>query len=105
MTTPTDLPSRLDIIRRRDAFDQDPQAFAAQWSRQQAKLRKVLELGRDRLGIPEDHLEPYGHYKAKISLEFLEGLKAGERIVVEGLLKARPGSEVKPVAASLPAGK
>ena len=32
-------------------------------------------------------------------------LRPGERIVVEGLLKARPGSEVKPVAASLPAGK
>ena len=46
VTTPTDLPSRLDIIRRRDAFDQDPQAFAAQWSRQQAKLRKQVEKAR-----------------------------------------------------------
>ena len=33
-------------------------------------------------------------------VEILSGLKAGERIVVDGLLKARPGSEVKPVAAA-----
>jgi len=33
-------------------------------------------------------------------VEILSGLKAGERVVVDGLLKARPGSEVKPVAAA-----
>jgi membrane fusion protein (multidrug efflux system) len=30
----------------------------------------------------------------------LEGLKAGDRVIVEGMQKARPGSEVKPSAAS-----
>ena len=27
------------------------------------------------LGIAEEHLEPYGHYKAKVSLDFAESLK------------------------------
>ena len=31
------------------------------------KLRKVVELAKERLGIEADDLEPYGHYKAKLS--------------------------------------
>jgi formate--tetrahydrofolate ligase len=31
------------------------------------KLRKVVELAKERLGIDADDLEPYGHYKAKLS--------------------------------------
>jgi formate--tetrahydrofolate ligase len=42
---------------------------------QQAKLRRVIDLANDRLGIPEDALEPYGHYKAKVSLDYLDSLK------------------------------
>src|ERR1700726_3723847 len=32
----------------------------------------ILEIARDRLGIPAEAGEPYGHYKAKIGLEFAE---------------------------------
>ena len=42
---------------------------------QKAKLKRVSDLARDRLGLAEEHLEPYGHYKAKISLDYLETLK------------------------------
>ncbi len=38
---------------------------------QAATLRPVLQMARDRLGIPADALEPYGHYKAKIDLAWL----------------------------------
>src|SRR5436190_22534659 len=31
------------------------------------KLRKIVELEKERLGIEADDLEPYGHYKAKLS--------------------------------------
>ena len=31
------------------------------------KLRKIVELAKERLGIEADDLEPYGHYKAKLS--------------------------------------
>ena len=31
------------------------------------------------LGIPEDSLEPYGHYKAKVSLDFIDSLKRPAR--------------------------
>jgi formate--tetrahydrofolate ligase len=31
------------------------------------KLRKIVDLAKERLGIEGDDLEPYGHYKAKLS--------------------------------------
>jgi formate--tetrahydrofolate ligase len=41
---------------------------------QQAKMLRISEVV-SRLGIPEDAIEPYGHYKAKVSLEYLNTLK------------------------------
>jgi formate--tetrahydrofolate ligase len=42
---------------------------------QAATMKRIIPLAQDKLGIGEDHLEPYGHYKAKISLEYLDSLK------------------------------
>jgi formate--tetrahydrofolate ligase len=42
---------------------------------QQAKMRRIMELAQDRLGIPDDYLEPYGHYKAKLSLDYLDTIQ------------------------------
>jgi formate--tetrahydrofolate ligase len=42
---------------------------------QAAKMQRVAKVAMERLGIPDEHLEPYGHYKAKVSLEYLETLK------------------------------
>ncbi len=41
---------------------------------QQARMLRITKLA-DKLGIPEEHLEPYGHYKAKVSLEYVDSLK------------------------------
>ena len=42
---------------------------------QKAKMRRIPQLAAERLGIAEDHLVPYGHYKAKVSLEYVDSLK------------------------------
>ncbi|MQA67234.1 MAG: formate--tetrahydrofolate ligase, partial [Alphaproteobacteria bacterium] len=39
-----------------------------------ARLRPVLDLARDRLGIGPEHLIPYGHYKAKLTLDYIRSL-------------------------------
>ena len=39
---------------------------------QSASLLPVLQMAHDRLGIPAEALEPYGHYKAKIDLAWLD---------------------------------
>jgi len=35
------------------------------------KMRPILEIARDRLAIPAEAVEPYGHYKAKIGMDFV----------------------------------
>jgi formate--tetrahydrofolate ligase len=55
---------------------------------QQAKLHRIADLARERLGIPEDALHPYGHYKAKISAGYLDSLAArpdGKLILVTAI--------------------
>jgi formate--tetrahydrofolate ligase len=42
---------------------------------QAAKMQRIAKVAIEKLGIPDEHLEPYGHYKAKVSLEYLETLK------------------------------
>ena len=39
---------------------------------QAASLIPVMQLAKERLGIPAEALEPYGHYKAKIDLGWLD---------------------------------
>ncbi len=58
--TPTDLPTRIDIVRRRDAFDRDPEAFVARYADDDASLRAAILAGRARLGsveVPDTVLE------------------------------------------------
>jgi len=54
---------------------------------QQATMHRINQVAA-RIGIPEDALEPYGHYKAKISLEYLNSLDArpdGKLILVTAI--------------------
>ncbi len=39
-----------------------------------AKMKKIVEIA-DKLGIPEEMIEPYGHYKAKIKLDYIDSVK------------------------------
>ena len=55
---------------------------------QAAKLQRIAAVAREKLGIAEEHLEPYGHYKAKVSLKYLDTLKAkpdGKLILVTAI--------------------
>ncbi len=45
---------------------------------QAADMRPILELAQARLGIAPEHLEPYGHYKAKLSLDYLKAMENGD---------------------------
>ncbi len=53
VTTPTDLQERVEVIRRRDAFDRDPEAFATRWRSQDGRIRSRLKQGRERLDAIE----------------------------------------------------
>ena len=47
--TPRDIDARVEIVRRRDAFDRDPEGFAAKRAPDEAALRERILTGRDRL--------------------------------------------------------
>ena len=47
--TPQDLQLRVDIIKRRDAFEKDPAGFKAQWHKDNQKLQKRIVKARERL--------------------------------------------------------
>lgn len=49
ITTIEDVSERVEIVRRRRAYDLDPAAFAAQWEPEQEKLRKKLRTAQRRL--------------------------------------------------------
>jgi formate--tetrahydrofolate ligase len=60
---------------------------------QKATLQRVTRIA-EKLGIPEDQLVPYGHYKAKVSLDFLAGLKGrkdGKLILVTAMTPTPAG--------------
>ncbi|MFZ3326602.1 MAG: formate--tetrahydrofolate ligase, partial [Methylocella sp.] len=42
---------------------------------QRAHMCRISEVAREKLGIGEAHLEPFGYYKAKISLDYIDSLK------------------------------
>ncbi len=60
---------------------------------QQAKIERIVKVA-EKLGIPEEHLDPYGHYKAKVSLEYVESLgkkKDGKLILVTAITPTPAG--------------
>jgi formate--tetrahydrofolate ligase len=42
---------------------------------QTAKKRPIMEIAKEKLGIAAENLDPYGHYKAKVSMEYINTLK------------------------------
>lgn len=41
----------------------------------QAKMQPIIDLAKRLYDIDAEHLDPYGHYKAKLSLEYISSLK------------------------------
>lgn len=42
---------------------------------QSAKKRPILDVAKEKLGISAENLDPYGHYKAKVSMDYVKSLK------------------------------
>lgn len=63
---------------------------------QNAKMMKIKDIAKE-LGVEEDELEPYGHYKAKISQECINRLKEKEdgKLVLVTAINPTPAGEGK----------
>jgi magnesium chelatase subunit I len=53
VTTPQDIPTRVEVIRRRDSYDQDPAAFTARYKKADAAIRKRILTARETLRAVE----------------------------------------------------
>ena len=64
---------------------------------QAAKLKRITAIAAERLGIDDEHLEPYGHYKAKLSLGYVDSLKdkPDGRLILVTAISPTPAGEGK----------
>jgi len=62
-----------------------------------AEKRPILEIGKERLGIAPEHLVPYGHDKAKISLGYISSLKENpdSKLILVTAITPTPAGEGK----------
>ena len=64
---------------------------------QAAKKRLIVDVAREKLGIGPEHLEPYGHYKAKVSLDFVNSLqdRPNGKLILVSAITPTPAGEGK----------
>jgi len=64
---------------------------------QQARMKRINEVAQERLGIDAEHLQPYGHYKAKLSLDYLDSIqsRADGKLILVTAMSPTPAGEGK----------
>jgi formate--tetrahydrofolate ligase len=64
---------------------------------QSAKKRPILDIAKEKLGIAPENLEPYGHYKAKVSMEYVKSLhgKKNGKLILVSAISPTPAGEGK----------
>jgi magnesium chelatase subunit I len=76
VTTPRDLPTRIEVVRRRDRFERDPAAFVAEWAKAQARLRRQIIAARSHLpsvDVPDAALEQAARLCMQLGTDGLRG--------------------------------
>jgi formate--tetrahydrofolate ligase len=64
---------------------------------QKATMRPIIALAKEQYNIDSEHLEPYGHYKAKLSLEYINSLadKQDGKLILVTAISPTPAGEGK----------
>ena len=64
---------------------------------QQAHMRRISDVAQEKLGIGDEHLEPYGWYKAKISLDYVDSLadRPDGKLILVTAISPTPAGEGK----------
>ncbi|MBI5833590.1 MAG: formate--tetrahydrofolate ligase [Armatimonadetes bacterium] len=60
-------------------------------------MQPIMDLAAERLDIAPEHLDPYGHYKAKLSLDYIAGLddRPDGRLILVTAMSPTPAGEGK----------
>jgi magnesium chelatase subunit I len=108
VTTPTDLPTRIDVVRRRDAYERDPEAFCAAHAGADAAIRETLTRARAHLPsltVPDATLEAAARLCLALGTDGLRGeltlmrtaralaaLEAADTVGVDHLARIAPAA-------------
>lgn len=105
--TPRDIAERVEIIRRRDAYERDPRGFSAAWRNESARIADTIVAARarlDQVDVPDMTIERCARLCAALGTDGLRGeltlVRAGRALAS---LNDRPSvgiAEIKAVALS-----
>jgi magnesium chelatase subunit I len=76
VATPGDLQTRIEVVRRRDAFDRHPAGFEAAWKKASERLRRGIVAARARLAdidVPDAALERAATLCIRLGTDGLRG--------------------------------
>src|SRR5881409_1814493 len=64
---------------------------------QAATKRRILDIALEKLGIEAENLDPYGHYKAKVSMDYIKSLqsKPNGKLILVSAISPTPAGEGK----------
>ncbi len=74
--SPREIADRVEVVRRRDAYDRDPDRFAKRWARAEAGERRAIVAARKRLGrvaAPDGVLEAAARLCTALGADGLRG--------------------------------
>jgi Mrp family chromosome partitioning ATPase len=59
--------------------------------------RRILDVAKEKLGIDAENLDPYGHYKAKVSMDYVKSLKDKKdgKLILVTAISPTPAGEGK----------
>ena len=108
VTTPSDLDDRVEVVRRRDAFDRDRRRFAAAWKGGDADLRRTIAAAAKRVArtpVPDATLHAAARLCIGLGTDGLRGeltliraaralacLEGAEAVGVEHLKEVAPSA-------------
>ena len=76
VTTPKDVETRVEVIRRRAEFERDPAAFIKKWKRRDGTLRRKIVKARERLpetALPDEVIEKSSELCLALGTDGLRG--------------------------------
>lgn len=76
VTTPDRLADRVEVVKRRDAFDRNPTAFVALWKAKDAAVRRKIKAAQARIGeivVPDAVLEQGSRLCMAVGADGLRG--------------------------------
>jgi magnesium chelatase subunit I len=103
--TPDDLPSRIEVVRRRDAFESDSAGFLSNWAKEETKLRKKIIAARERLpsvAVPDVALEHAARLCMALGTDGLRGeltlMRAARALAALESVKAVTDDQLRRIA-------